>query len=59
MAKYGQTPADFIFSDDDDDEDEIDIQDSIGERFPTHDTANAHYATITERKQLPSLKIKI
>ena len=63
MAKYGQTPADLIVSDESDDEDEIDTipKDSNGEhqQFPTYDTASTHYSTKTAKSQLPPLKIKI
>ena len=59
MAKDGQTPADFIDSDGSDEEsrimihDGMDIQNSDGEPFPTHDTAKIHlYATNTAKAQL-------
>lgn len=43
MAKYGQTPADLVVSDD---EDEKEIQEADGESFSTHDAENTHwYAT--------------
>jgi hypothetical protein len=44
MEEYGQTPADFIVSDNDS-EGEVDIQDSDGDYFPTHVTEFTHYAT--------------
>ena len=56
MAKYGQTPEDFIVRDD---EDGADIQD--GKQFPTNDSnrvghANTHYYATkkTEIEQLPT-----
>lgn len=39
MEEFGQTPADFI---DSDNEDEVDVQDSESEYFPTHVTENTH-----------------
>jgi hypothetical protein len=47
---YGQTPADFIVSDNDSEgEDTVDIQDSDGDYFPNV-TENTHYATKQYRK---------
>ena len=61
MAKYGQTPEDFIVRDD---EDGVDIQD--GEQFPTNDSnrvGQCKHSLLchkkTEKEQLPMLKIKI
>ena len=54
MAKYGQTPEDFIDSDESDDEDEIGI--NMDSNFPRHDVANTHYTPKTAKAQLPSLK---
>ena len=61
MAKYGQTPEDFIVRDD---EDGADIQD--GEQFPTNDSksqtesdnANTHYYAKKKQKKSNYLRSK-
>ena len=59
MAKFGQTPADMIVSDDEDSDTGEKDSDASGEQFPTHDAKTLTDTKTAPKVPLPSLKIRI